>query len=289
MPSTPDNVAFFRAVRAGDVEQVERYLAEGASPNTKTFTGRPSLHMATSPLMIRLLVEAGADLEARDQRELTALETACDGEIEAVRTLIELGADVNALHDRGYSTLMVAVSCRRRTPEIVRPLIDHGADPLHVSDLGFTPLHAWVSVPWQERYAADEILKILLAEGVDLEAREGRGFTAFLLALCDGTTEEASMLLQSGADPFKRVEHPQADGYLHSATALMLAVRSPELVEALLQAGVDTRVTYEDGTTALDWAQTAFKHAEDPDEKSSLARSIALLEGVVLGTSRSDV
>ncbi|KAI9006994.1 ankyrin repeat-containing domain protein [Hyaloraphidium curvatum] len=100
---------------------------------------------------VRLLLESGAEADARDEDGGTALHDACEGGAEsAVRVLLEHGRavevgpdgvrrrklDVNARDFKNRTALHVAT-----TPEVAKLLLADGAK-LHAVDVdGFTPLH----------------------------------------------------------------------------------------------------------------------------------------------------
>jgi hypothetical protein len=73
--------------------------------------------------------------------------------------LIDAGADLNARDDNGWTPLMVAA--RSETPEIVTLLIEAGADVNAMNDNGYTPL--WFANPGFG--STPEIIKILKAAG----------------------------------------------------------------------------------------------------------------------------
>ena len=75
--------------------------------------------------MVRILVNAGADVNARDARKYPMLFHAILKDPEMVRILVNAGADVNAKDDVGISMLNWAII--KDKPEIVGILVDAGA------------------------------------------------------------------------------------------------------------------------------------------------------------------
>ena len=77
----------------------------------------------------RALIDAGADINAKDEAGSTALMVASEyGRTEIVKLLIAAGADVNAKNELGWTALMWA--SRHGHTETVKLLIDAGAgDP----------------------------------------------------------------------------------------------------------------------------------------------------------------
>ncbi len=119
----PGNSRLYDAIQAGDLDAVERLLADGADPNSQAtglslgrgfdpgHTGSyPPLMLAISrnePEIARTLVLAGADPNARNPEGDTALIAAVDrGMTEVVRTLLVKGADPRAENPYDGSTAL---------------------------------------------------------------------------------------------------------------------------------------------------------------------------------------
>ena len=96
------------AARRADVDALRRYLACGVSPNALGADGWTPLHylclradrvetrVACISLVVRMLLEAGADINAPDERQFTPLHHAATwGHANVAAALIKAGADVN--------------------------------------------------------------------------------------------------------------------------------------------------------------------------------------------------
>jgi ankyrin repeat domain-containing protein 17 len=113
------------AVSFGKVRSVEALLARGADPDLAGGNGRTplqqcayfaSLHtFSKSKTMSRiaaLLLDAGAQIEARDNLQYTPLiAAASDGDADMVRLLLERGADVRASTPGGHADPLSCVRC----------------------------------------------------------------------------------------------------------------------------------------------------------------------------------
>ena len=126
----------FEAAALGDTSRLRAVLDDDASlTNAWSDDGFTPLHYAAffgQPDAARLLVERGADLEARSTNEQFALDAAplhsasAAGQLEVCRVLLEAGADVNAVQHGGYTALLDAAANKNR--ELFDFLLERGAD-----------------------------------------------------------------------------------------------------------------------------------------------------------------
>ncbi|WP_312708979.1 ankyrin repeat domain-containing protein [Stenotrophomonas sp.] len=148
---------------------------------------------------VRLALNAGADLEARDAQGRTAVLLATHGNhVEAARALIEAGADVNAKDALQDSAYLYAGA--RGLNEILALTLAHGADLQSTNRYGGTAL-----IPAAERGHVDAV-RTLLRAGVAVDHVNRLHWTALLEAILLGDggprhVQIVQLLLEAGADP----------------------------------------------------------------------------------------
>ena len=141
--------------------------------------------------VIRLLAEAGVDLENRDSSKRTPLiAAAMKGNRVAVETLLELGANIEAKDELEFTPLLCAVE--KGNLEIVKELERRGADFKAVSKGGLGVLYH------VHRNVA--MLRHLLAKGLPVDAKSAQGTTPLVALSTEGDEKIVSILLEAGAD-----------------------------------------------------------------------------------------
>jgi ankyrin repeat protein len=256
------------AARGGSVAAIEALLEHGADVDaTESARRQTALMWAVAnrhPEITRRLVDAGADVTARTDTwrrvynmggsrsagsasgsialqevveggSTPLLFAARSGDVDSARILVAAGADVEDVAGDGNTALVIATHSGHAT--LAAYLLEAGADP-NRSPLGYTALHAAVlrgtlrdRLTRNDDVAAGrKIVRALLQRGADPDARLERG------------------------TPVRRWSHDFAfmDRWV-GATPYWLAAKflETELMETLAEAGTDTRLASEDGTTPL--------------------------------------
>ena len=140
------------------------------------------------------LIAAGADIEAKDEAQLTPLITAAlAGDRDGVALLIEKGADPSGRNDKGFTALHAAA--HKGHPEVVQLLIDHGLDVNDQENVSrLTPLHAAA-----ERGFRD-VATVLLAHGARLQVLTDTKLSPLFLAALKTDAPMVRLLRKHGAD-----------------------------------------------------------------------------------------
>ena len=118
-------------IKHGDVTGCRSLLAIGDDPNEANDEYTP-LDVATLGGHIecmKMLLEAGADINGKDKYGITALHIAVRSQnLECVRLLLDAGADPN-IGDHDQCTPIIWAVYFYQTTEIIQLLLEYGADP----------------------------------------------------------------------------------------------------------------------------------------------------------------
>ena len=222
-------------VSRGNIQAVEQYLDKGGNVNLQDEPGMTPLHHAVNDdwkgshlKMIKLLIERGANVNAIDDTHHTPLHMASNK--ETAELLIDAGANVNAKTLRTGETLLYSAAwgAAQGAPksyqwylDLTKMLIAKGADvnvklksgsmikdnkPYRAKS-GETTLHQ-VARSYSEKHAS-EVCELLIVKGALVNERNIRGHTPLDEALSNQRSKTADFLRKHGG---KTGEELKAEG-----------------------------------------------------------------------------
>ncbi len=203
--------ALVLAVDANRVAVAASLLAAGADSersalraDSPAVDGTDVSYSATPPPLVeaaahgrydlcRVLLDAGADVDATDPTGATALLRAAEcGDAALVRLL--LAHDAGAESTDGFGVHPLHAATERGSEPVVELLLETGASIDARDTTGTTPLHL-------ASEAGDVgLVRLLLERGAELDVRQFCGYTPLLLATAASRDETALLLASRGAD-----------------------------------------------------------------------------------------
>ncbi|HYD18998.1 MAG TPA: ankyrin repeat domain-containing protein [Patescibacteria group bacterium] len=248
--------ALYKALEDFSAGQLTTAIRKGGDVNVRRgryaaplFKALSIYEKSSATQAVKILVGAGADVNARDEDGRSVLQAAIDSHqnyLPLVDYLIEAGADVMGADDLSNTPLFTAL--RRNAWEVASRLVDEGAHAEHTNLYSRTLAMAAV-----ENNAPPALLARLFDTGLDVNHVTEQYASALSTAAAKGSKAYIDILLKQ-PDIEIEIRHP-----VDNNTPLMAAVISgrAEAVKALLDAGARTDVTGAEGATPLVYAATA--------------------------------
>ena len=236
--------ALMLASEKRQVDAIHVPLKAGSDTNIADVRGYTCLMRAVngdySKELLETIIDHGADVNATDKDNCTALMLACTNRhVGAIHVLLKAGSDTNIADVRGYTCLMNAVDgdC---SEEMLETLIDHGAG------VNATDKHSRTALIWACTRKHVDAIYVLLKAGSDTNIADENGVTCLMFAV-DGDC--SSEVLQAIIDHVADVNAIDENSF----TALSIACeeRRVDAIHVLLKAGSDTNIADKNGETCL--------------------------------------
>ena len=222
------------------LDMIQLLLDRGADPNAKYAHGGTVLHKAIllGEDYVRLLILGGADVNARNDQQESILDLALDTSDHMIDVLVECGVDLEARDLNGQTALFKAAQIQHGGSRL-ESLIACGADIHAKNTAGQTVLHHLHS-------SAFDIMEHLLEPGVDVNARDTHGATPLDFAVREKDDEELELLLDFGGIPGE--EDTVQTVLYHGRSSI------DDSLQRLVELGVDVNSRDKNGETPLDSA-----------------------------------
>ena len=242
-----NHTALMLACGKGHVDAIHILLKAGSDTNIAHKDGWTCLMVAVdshcSYEMVQEIIDHGADVNATNRNNHTALMLACGKRhVDAIHILLKAGSDTNIAHKDGWTCLMVAVDSHC-SYEMVQEIIDHGADVNVTNKYNRTAL----TIACEKRHV--DAIHVLRKAGADTNIVEKYGGTCLMRAVKSHCNcGELRAIIDHGVNV-------NAQNSLN-CTALMIACdeKHADAIHVLLKAGCDTNIVHKSGWTCLMYA-----------------------------------
>ena len=188
------------AANNGNTEIVHMLIEDGADVNERDDSTLPfplwaafahSLKNGSSLALAQVLIDAGADIESINSKNMTPL-LYFNRTPEILRLLLNAGANIHAVDDQNASIL--SYLGRSNNQELVIELYHRGVNLSRRNNLGCTCLHFAAS------YNQPDMILTLLDLDVDVDIATNSGQTALHMASSSGNKRVVEILLTRNAD-----------------------------------------------------------------------------------------
>lgn len=243
---TPLHVA---ASQSKNLKTLKLLIDAGADLEVKDKNGKTPLNWAVKKEnidTINVLIDAGANVNAISSRGTTLHQaTAVSNNINIYKLLLKAGADVNARNEHDYSPLLSALFYSRSL-DVVKLLLDAGCDINEKSNNnGFSPLHEAV-----QKSSNVGIVKFLLKSGADARAKAKYGYSPLHVAAeHSNSTAIVKLLMDAGADADEKNEEG-----LSSVHFTIVGPKNENVLKMLIQSGANVNAADKAGNTPLHFA-----------------------------------
>ncbi|XP_027198545.2 protein phosphatase 1 regulatory subunit 16A-like [Dermatophagoides pteronyssinus] len=243
------SVMLLEAATRNDIYEVKRLLMLGVSPDSTNEDGLTALHQCcidNCEEMMRLLIEFGANVNAKDSEQWTPLHAAATcGHLNLIKLLIENNADLLAVNADGNMPYDICedeqtldyIEAEMAKRGITQELIDQ------------------IRLKTENQMLFD--MKELIQNGYDINLKDEQGATPLHIAAANGYLSVIEFLIDNNAS----IDECDIDLWqpIHAAACW----GHIDVVEFLVQNGADLEARTKNG-------EIPFDICEDPDLKSRI-------------------
>ena len=244
--------ALYNAIKSGDISGFNLKADPDIVHSRDDFFQNTPLHIATlfghNEIIVQLL-NAGADVNARNRIGETPLGYIGNRNLEGLNILIKAGADVNAQEMDGTTALMMATYKGVGSEDLVISLLNAGADVDIKDQEGRTALDWALHSP---QYSISTTNRLVEA-GADVSIIKPESFTIAFRWLARMREQDKAIftmtyLIQMGAD----ADALNVQDFMRGETPLHYAIRSghEKTVAQMLKYGADPNIKNKKGNTA---------------------------------------
>ena len=253
----PANAEAWEEVMAfGTLADVKRLLDEGLSPNVATKSGGVTALMAAAPDVdkMRLLLDRGADVNARSKVRFTALMVAAQyqGSDAAMNLLLDRGARVAPADGEEapvFNANVFFIASYAGNAAILQRLAQAGANTnlpmLLIGTSRETPMLGAF------KFGDMDVAQALLDLGAEVDFADGNGITMLGRTVLNHDLPMARMMIARGAD----VNHVDKLGMTPLLWAAAIDFGDSEMIALLLGSGARTDARNKDGLTPAELAR----------------------------------
>ncbi len=180
---------------------------------------------------------------------IDAITAVSQNDSNALQKLLDGGLDPNLIGVENYQASLLNIACRNNSIDMVKLLLANGAD-VNIKGHGDYTALMWAA----ESAKTTEIMELLIDKGADIHPVAQDGVNALIKAIFgvlsdSGSLEAVKLLINNGMDVNYAIDDEGAPGY----NALMFAVRwgKIEVVKYLISAGADVNTKAGEGDTPL--------------------------------------
>lgn len=231
---------------AGNIDIVKLLIDAGANVDIVGANDFTALHFATNgnhPDIVKLLIDTGININAVTKYKMTAVNLAISKNRDIVEILINAHANLDIANIKGETPIMYAI---REGRDMVKLLIDAGANVNVFDKDSWSALH----IASDENFT--DIVELLIDAGADVDVSNKDGWSPLHIAVNKSFIDMVKLLINAGADVKKEIKIASGKNW----TPLHFASRrdNTEIVKLLIDAGADVNAVDIGGFKPLTYA-----------------------------------